>query len=290
MKQPVALYGENGIEPKDFAQLMEELSKPFPATEVRFRIGPTGGGRGMVLSYIDSRLVMDRLDALCGPFWKVEYESHPSSKGLLCTIYIKIGGEWIGRSDGAGVGRGTEGGEIGVAEKGALTDALKRAAVAWGIGRELYAWPSQWVKISDGKYPKILECPTFPAEIYTEEEIKTAVEAWNKENGVAPRSNSGSGSTSTQKRRRPTASKKAEEEKKEKADPAILARAGAFEVPADQPMAGVKVQDLNSSFLRYFAGVGKNSAKATFSPSKEEEVTLQAAAKYWLEHGVKKDG
>ncbi|MFG1284428.1 Rad52/Rad22 family DNA repair protein [Xanthobacter autotrophicus] len=128
------------------------LAAPFPPDRVSWRVGSTTADkkRGMALSYIDARDVMDRLDSVVGPAsWR---RSHPHANGrTLCLLEIKIGGEWVGKEDGAG--------DTDVeAEKGALSDAFKRAAVNWGIGRYLYDLPSPWVEIEQaGKSYRIAE-------------------------------------------------------------------------------------------------------------------------------------
>lgn len=85
------------------------------------------------LAYIDARLVMDILDsALVGPSnWQCAYAFGPSEK-IACGIAIKVDGEWLWKWDGAGE-TDIEG------EKGSFSDAFKRAAVRWGIGRDLYS-------------------------------------------------------------------------------------------------------------------------------------------------------
>lgn len=126
------------------------LRAPFPADRVSWRIGPTtqDKSRGIALAYIDARDVMDRLDEVCTPAgWQNRY-SHANGK-TVCDIAIKCDGEWVWKADGAG-DTDTE------AEKGALSDAIKRAAVRWGIGRYLYDVESPWVSIEPaGKSFKI---------------------------------------------------------------------------------------------------------------------------------------
>jgi hypothetical protein len=121
----------------DFAALVA----PFPPAAVSWRVGSTNQDKtkGMALAYIDARDVMERLDAVCGPAgWQRSYP-HAGAK-TVCRISIKVGDEWIGKEDGAG--------DSDVeAEKGALSDAFKRAAVSWGIGRYLYNMGSPWVAI-----------------------------------------------------------------------------------------------------------------------------------------------
>ncbi|MHC4647526.1 MAG: Rad52/Rad22 family DNA repair protein [Planctomycetota bacterium] len=106
----------------------ELLHKPFPKNEVKTR--PGGGGK--VLDFITARHVMNRLDNACGPEnWRDEYAPSLTGEGVQCTIYIRIDGEWVGKSD-VGTESNTE------EDKGAYSDALKRAAVRWGIARELH--------------------------------------------------------------------------------------------------------------------------------------------------------
>lgn len=119
----------------------EALAAPFPADRISWRVGATTGdkSKGMALAYIDARDVMERLDEVCGPAgWQCRYP-HANGK-TVCEVGIKIGGEWIWKSDGAG---DTD----HEAEKGALSDAFKRAAVRWGVGRYLYDMESPWVEI-----------------------------------------------------------------------------------------------------------------------------------------------
>jgi hypothetical protein len=121
--------------------VFDRLAEPFPADAVSWRVGSTtqDKAKGMALAYLDARDVMERLDYVCGPAgWQCDYP-HANGK-TVCRIGIKAGEEWIWKADGAG--------DTDVeAEKGALSDAFKRAAVRWGIGRYLYALPSPWVEI-----------------------------------------------------------------------------------------------------------------------------------------------
>lgn len=117
------------------------LAAHFPPDRVSWRVGSTtqDKSRGMALAYVDARDVMDRLDEVCGPAgWQCDYP-HASGK-TVCRVGIKIGDEWIWKADGAG--------DTDVeAEKGALSDAFKRAAVRWGVGRYLYDLKSPWVEL-----------------------------------------------------------------------------------------------------------------------------------------------
>lgn len=119
------------------------LAAPFPPAAVSWRVGSVtkDGTKGMALAYIDARDVMRRLDEVCGPAgWQDRYEIHGTR--TLCSISIRVGDDWIAKTDGAGDS------DI-EAEKGSLSDAFKRAAVKWGIGRYLYDVDSPWVAIEN---------------------------------------------------------------------------------------------------------------------------------------------
>jgi len=121
--------------------MLKELAAPFDPKRISWRVGSTtkAKDKGMALAYIDSRDVQDRLDAVCGAGgWQCRYP-HAGQK-TVCEIGVKIDGEWVWKADGAG--------DSDVeAEKGALSDAFKRAAVKWGIGRYLYDLDSPWVAL-----------------------------------------------------------------------------------------------------------------------------------------------
>ena len=99
---------------------------PFPKKAVKTRKGP--GGKA--LSYITARALMERLDLEVGPAnWQTRF--HEVAGKSCCELGVRIDGEWIWKSDGAGE-TSIEG------EKGGFSDAFKRAGVHWGYARELY--------------------------------------------------------------------------------------------------------------------------------------------------------
>jgi hypothetical protein len=80
---------------------------------------------------------MERLDSEIGADkWQDRYEVHNGK--TICYLSIKIGDEWITKADGAGDTQVE-------AEKGSISDAFKRAAVKWGVGRYLYELTAPWV-------------------------------------------------------------------------------------------------------------------------------------------------
>lgn len=135
----------------DPQELFDRLSAPFMPEEIDWRVGSTNGDKtkGMALAYMDARAVMDRLDNSCGPQnWQCQYT--PAGPIMICSIGIKFD-DWVWKQDGAGA-TDFEG------EKGAMSDAFKRAAVRWGVGRYLYDIKAPWVAIQQfGKSFKIVE-------------------------------------------------------------------------------------------------------------------------------------
>lgn len=124
---------------------LRELGKPFPADEIEWRIGRAGTKNNgdvwaKVLAYVTNRAIMGILDEICGPEnWRNEFQEH--GEGWLCGLSIRIGDEWITKWDGAP--------ETGFESfKGGLSDAMKRAAVQWGIGRYLYGLDEGWAEVS----------------------------------------------------------------------------------------------------------------------------------------------
>lgn len=94
--------------------------------------------KGLVLLlYKDARVDMNILDETFGAEnWQRE---HYECKGnLFCRIGVKLGGEWVWKSD-CGTESNTE------AQKGEASDSFKRSGFCWGIGRELYTAPFIWV-------------------------------------------------------------------------------------------------------------------------------------------------
>lgn len=128
----------------DLTDVFDRLRRPFPSSAISWRVGNTNAKfvadgddvKGQPLAYIDARDVMDRLDEVVGPEnWQCKYSEQGSK--TICSIGVNVGIDdtktpaWVWKEDGAG-DTDME------AEKGALSDAFKRAGVRWGIGRYLY--------------------------------------------------------------------------------------------------------------------------------------------------------
>lgn len=135
--------------------IRNRLAAYFYADEVEWKIQSTSKDktRGMMVAYIQSRAIMNRLDSVMGiNGWRDEYAAGPGG-GVVCGLSLRFGGDWITKWDGAD-NTNIE------AVKGGLTDAFKRAAVKWGIGRYLYSLPGYWVDLDERG--KAAEEPQIP--------------------------------------------------------------------------------------------------------------------------------
>jgi Rad52/22 family double-strand break repair protein len=118
------------------------LAEPTPKADIKQRQAyDKGQPTGKMLDYIDARFVQDRLDRTVGPSnWQSRFEDSAIG-GVRCGIGILIEQvdhdgtfiepEWVWKWD-VGDESSFE------PTKGAHSDALKRAAVQWGIARDLY--------------------------------------------------------------------------------------------------------------------------------------------------------
>lgn len=135
------------------SEQLRKLAEPFGDEDVEWRIGQGGkNAKGLwakVLCYVSNRAIQQRLDDVCGPEnWRNEFlplANADHTKGCQCGISILIDrgdgtAEWVTKWDGADNTQ-TE------PTKGGMSDAMKRAAVQWGMGRHLYGLGENWANI-----------------------------------------------------------------------------------------------------------------------------------------------
>jgi hypothetical protein len=114
---------------------LPELRRPFAPPAVKFKVQSVlSSNRGLMVTYVDARLVQERLDLVCGGDWSSTLEEFAG--GIKCSLTL-FG---VTRED---VGKGNF-------EKASASDALKRAAVHFGVGASLYATPT-WILKSTAK-------------------------------------------------------------------------------------------------------------------------------------------
>ena len=123
------------------------LNDPTPKDRIKFRIGFKNRSKtkAAMLAYVDARYVMDKLDESVGKDnWSDSYSI--IGKVMFCSIEVK----W---PDGSITTKSDCGMESEVdAEKGQASDAFKRAAVKYGIGRDLYSMKNHWADLDAGGY------------------------------------------------------------------------------------------------------------------------------------------
>lgn len=148
---------------------LNELKKEIP---YKWKVQTAKSWGCECVAYIDARDVMDILDEVVGPEnWKDSFREIGGK--MYCTLSLRIDGEWVSKED-IGTPSNMD------ADKGEASDAFKRAAVKWGIGRFLYDLGTVRVKSmeSNGKY--------FPADNYGKR-IYDLTKHIN-ESGLAPKS------------------------------------------------------------------------------------------------------
>ena len=105
------------------------------------------------VAYIDARDVMDRFDDVCGAEnWQDDYKMLDGL--LLGGIGIRTDNGWVWKWD-----TGTE--SQVEKEKGHVSDAFKRAAIHWGVGRFLYGLKIVYLPANEAKtqsnYPYVVD-------------------------------------------------------------------------------------------------------------------------------------
>lgn len=151
------------------------LRRPFTAAAVKFKVqanlgpkdSPTGG---LIVAYLDARLAIERLNLICPQLWHDEYQAVGQGQ-MWCHLTV----DGIRRSDvGEGVG------------KGLVSDALKRAAVKFGIGVSLYATPTMILNVSDG-HLKVRSSNKGPTCVLTpngETRVRGLYASWLSSHGI----------------------------------------------------------------------------------------------------------
>lgn len=109
-------------------EILEALAAPM---EYRWRESRINGSGAYMVAYITSRQVQQRLDDVLGLHWSTKFVHAPDGN-VFCTISVQLpDGRIVERQD-IGTESNTE------KEKGEVSDAFKRAAVMFGVGRFLY--------------------------------------------------------------------------------------------------------------------------------------------------------
>lgn len=135
--------------------VLQALAAPFGEEELEFLPRGQANGKALALPYIDARSVMRRLDEVVGPAnWSFDFD-----------LLSDDGKRVRGRLTVCGVTK-CDAGEAGPEDeplKAAVSDALKRCAVHFGVGRYLYYLPRTWLPF-DAQKRRFSEAPRLPAQ------------------------------------------------------------------------------------------------------------------------------
>lgn len=158
-----------------------DLRRPFTAEAVRFKLQtswPDGNPTdALIVAYIDARLVYERLNLVVPHLWADEF-AELDDKRVRCDLTVDgrtrsdIGfGGWKSQTEG----------------KGAYSDAIKRAAVHFGIGVSLYAIPKMFLKVEGGALKAKRKGQKHVVEVTAkgDKQLRTMYGAWLDALGIS---------------------------------------------------------------------------------------------------------
>lgn len=128
--------------------ICKELRRPFTPEAMQFKIqGKSGPNSTLIVCYVDSRQVTERLNTVCPGQWRdsnsvIINPVTGTLMGVECAIGISpqgTSGYYLERSD-VGIQEGGIGGL-----KAVYSDAFKRAGVKWGVNVPGYYVPKHYV-------------------------------------------------------------------------------------------------------------------------------------------------
>lgn len=120
-------------------KVLDELRRPFAPAAVKWKIQVELTNAALIVAHLDARLVIERLNHVVGTNWSERF-TPMSTSWLWCELTV------AGQSH-MDCGTGQDG-------KAQRSDALKRAAVNFGIGVSIYAMSV--VQLKRGKEPNEL--------------------------------------------------------------------------------------------------------------------------------------
>lgn len=126
---------------------LDTLTSPIRPEEIEWRVQnqTKDGQKLIVVPYLTNRTVMERFDKQFGwDGWENSFDE--VLDGFICTITVTVEGHRTSKSDAAN--RTTI-----EAVKGGVSDSMKRCAVQFGLGRDLYRYPRVMIETTDKYIP-----------------------------------------------------------------------------------------------------------------------------------------
>ena len=143
------------VVPFAFANTLRTLRQPVDPKLIKTREGWTDrSGNTHMVEYVEWHTVADILDRTC-PAWSHSVR-HIAQIGDMVAVTAAITIDGVTRE---GVGTGTADNETGI--KKAEHDALKRAAIKFGLARELYQRETEVIE-KEGRAPAVNDFPRDP--------------------------------------------------------------------------------------------------------------------------------
>jgi hypothetical protein len=146
-------YGVGEHASEAASQALPQLRRPFAPAAIKWKVQasnyrPKKDGRdavdatwAIIVGYIDARLVIDRLNMVCGFHWAEEPIRVADRKDALLYKLTVFGQTHID----VGIEQGAT---DGMRLKAVHSDALKRTAVRFGVGVSLYAVPQIMIDVT----------------------------------------------------------------------------------------------------------------------------------------------
>lgn len=164
------------------AEAIPHLRRPFTPEAIRFKVQSVFKGKEgvpigcLIVAYIDARLASERLNRVIPGQWSAEYKPVEGTKLMWCRLTV----DGVARTD---LGESTKG-----LSKDLVSDALKRAAVQFGVAVSCYALPEIKMFVSEsngrievrGKGDK----QTIVLTDYGHTTLRAGYERWLNEHGV----------------------------------------------------------------------------------------------------------
>lgn len=176
------------------SQALPCLRRPFTPQAVKWKIQSATPKEdeakwALIVGYIDARLVMERLNMVCGGSWSekpVRVEGQANALMYELTVFDQTHID-------IGVGQGQS---EDMKLKAIHSDALKRTAVRFGVGVSLYAMPQFWLPVAaeeheEGGAPTIKRIsggkkkgrPSYLKDIH-EAFLRERYQAWLEAEGI----------------------------------------------------------------------------------------------------------